>query len=183
MILFLHGAGESGDDLSKVKIHGIPKLIESGKDFPFILVSPQSPRGGWSSDSLNGLLDEVISKYKVDKERIYLTGLSMGGFGTWSLATAHPERFAAIAPICGGGNPARANRLKGLPIWAFHGAKDDVVPLSASESMIKALKDDRRESQIHRLSRSQTRLVDRDLQQPRVYKWFLDHSLANRQPK
>jgi predicted peptidase len=143
LLLFLHGAGESGDDLNKVKTHGPPKLIESGKDFPCIVVSPQSPgrRFGWNTDSLNALLDDVTAKYKVDKDRVYLTGLSMGGYGTWALAAEHPERFAALVPICGGGNPADAAKLKDLPIWVFHGGKDRVVPPKNSEGMVQALKD------------------------------------------
>jgi len=89
---------------------------------------------------LNGLLDEILASYKVDRDRVYLTGLSMGGFGTWALAAAHPERFAAIVPICGGGNPADAGRLKDLPIWVFHGAKDRAVPLERSEVMVNAIR-------------------------------------------
>src|SRR5689334_2673902 len=96
LMLFLHGAGESGHDLSKVKTHGPPKIVETKRDFPFILVSPQSPGRGWNPDVLNALLDDVLRKYQVDEDRVYLTGLSMGGFGTWDLAAAHPERFAAI---------------------------------------------------------------------------------------
>ncbi|MGA2064118.1 MAG: prolyl oligopeptidase family serine peptidase [Thermoguttaceae bacterium] len=141
LILFLHGAGESGDDLAKVKTHGPPKLIESKKrDFPCIVVSPQSSGRGWNVDTLTALLDDLAANYRVDKDRVYLTGLSMGGYGTWSLAAAHPQRFAAIVPICGGGNPADAARLKNLPIWVFHGAKDATVPPERSESMVKALK-------------------------------------------
>lgn len=142
LLLFLHGAGESGDELSKVKTHGPPKLIESGKDLPCIVVSPQNPgrRFGWNTDALNALLDDVTAKYKVDKDRVYLTGLSMGGYGTWALAAAHPERFAALVPICGGGNPDDAAKLKNLPIWVFHGAKDRVVPPKNSEGMVRALK-------------------------------------------
>jgi predicted peptidase len=140
LMLFLHGAGESGTNVAKVKIHGPPKIVESKPDFPFILVSPQSPGRGWNSDALNALLDDVIRKYRVDKHRIYLTGLSMGGYGTWSLAAAHPERFAAIVPICGGGNPADARRLAALPIWVFHGAKDPTVPVQRSREMVEAIK-------------------------------------------
>jgi predicted peptidase len=141
LVLFLHGAGESGDNLEKVKKHGPPKLIESGKSFPCIVVSPQSPGRGWNPVALNALLDDLQAKYKVDKDRIYLTGLSMGGFGTWALAEAHPERFAALVPICGGGKPADAAKLKDLPIWVFHGAKDRTVPPDRSEAMVKALKE------------------------------------------
>jgi predicted peptidase len=139
--LFLHGAGESGTDIEKVKATGLPKLLETKTDLPFVVISPQSARGGWNADSLNALLDDALAKYKVDPDCVYLTGLSMGGFGTWQLGTAHPERFAAIAPICGGGDPTRASRLKGVPIWAFHGANDNVVPIARTEAMIKALKD------------------------------------------
>lgn len=141
LVLFLHGAGESGQDLNKVKIHGPPKLVEAGKEFPFILVSPQAPRMGWDVQTLNALLDNMIANYKVDKDRIYVTGLSMGGFGTWALAAAYPDRFAALVPICGGGNTADAKKLNYLPIWVFHGAKDNVVPPSRSETMVNALKE------------------------------------------
>ncbi|HEV2948475.1 MAG TPA: PHB depolymerase family esterase [Gemmataceae bacterium] len=141
LVLFLHGAGESGQDLNKVKVHGPPKLVAAGKEFPFIVVSPQSPGRGWDAQTLNALLDDVVANYRVDKDRIYVTGLSMGGFGTWSLAAAYPERFAALAPICGGGNTADAKKLVHIPIWVFHGAKDNVVPPSRSESMVKALKE------------------------------------------
>jgi predicted peptidase len=140
LVLFLHGAGESGNDLNKVKVHGPPKLVAAGKQFPFILVSPQSPGFGWNVPALKALLDEVEKRYRVDPERIYVTGLSMGGFGTWALAAAYPEHFAAIVPICGGGDPRQAPRLKHLAVWVFHGAKDKVVPLKRSEEMVQALK-------------------------------------------
>ena len=140
LVLFLHGSGESGSDLAKVKTHGPPKLVETNGPFPFILVSPQSSGRGWNPDVLNALLDSVIKRYRVDKDRVYLTGLSMGGYGTWSLAAAHPEKFAALAPICGGGNPADAAKLARLPIWVFHGGKDTTVPLKRSEEMVEALK-------------------------------------------
>src|SRR5262249_51460380 len=120
---------------------GPPKLVAAGKDFPFILVAPQSARRGWDPATLNALLDDIVATYKVDKDRIYATGLSMGGFGTWALAAAYPERFAAIVPICGGGNREDAPKLKHLPIWVFHGAKDRTVPPSMSEEMVQALKE------------------------------------------
>jgi predicted peptidase len=141
LVLFLHGAGESGRDLNKVKIHGPPKLIEAGKKFPMIVVSPQSPRMGWDVPTLNALLDEIVATHKVDKDRVYVTGLSMGGFGTWALAAAYPDKFAAIMPVCGGGDPHDAVKLKHLGIWVFHGAKDNVVPPNRSENMVKALKE------------------------------------------
>lgn len=137
LLLFLHGAGERGDDLELVKKHGPPKQIAAGKDFPFIVVSPQCPRGRWwEPQELLALLDELGRKYKVDADRVYVTGLSMGGFGTWRLASVAPERFAAIAPICGGGEKSWARQIAQLPVWAFHGAKDTVVPLQRSQEMV-----------------------------------------------
>lgn len=139
MILFLHGAGETGEDLAKVKIHGPPKIIDAGKTLPFVVVSPQSPQRGWNVLALNALLDEVIKSHRIDADRVYLTGLSMGGRGTWDLAAAYPERFAAIVPICGSGNPGDGRKLKNIPAWVFHGAKDTGVPLELSENMVKAV--------------------------------------------
>ena len=140
LMLFLHGAGERGDDLELVKRHGPPKLVARGRDLPFIVVSPQcAPDAWWSNDILCALLDEIMARYGVDTDRVYVTGLSMGGYGTWELATACPERFAAIAPVCGGGHFIRAQRLKHVPAWVFHGAKDDVVPVEKSGEMVRAL--------------------------------------------
>jgi len=148
LILFLHGVGERGDDLALVKNHGIAKVVEEREDLPFICVSPQCPADTWWSDhieALDALLNEITSAYGVDTERICLTGLSMGGYGAWHLAVTYPDRFAAVVPICGGGFlfhgfPERVCTLKDVPVWAFHGAKDDVVPLRESEVLINELK-------------------------------------------
>ncbi len=143
MILFLHGAGERGDDLRKVKKHGPPKIVAKRKDFPFIVVSPQCPQDDWWPEKVEvliHLLDDIVARYDVDTDKIYLTGLSMGGYGTWALASAYPDRFAAIAPVCGGGSRYMARKLKDIPVWAFHGAKDKVVPLKESEEMVSAIK-------------------------------------------
>lgn len=143
LVIFLHGAGERGDDLALVKKHGPPKLIEEGQDFPAIVVSPQCKKNLWWHSQLlelSALIDSIEAKYHVDKSRIYLTGLSMGGFGTWALAARSPERFAALIPICGGGEPISTMALRKIPIWAFHGAKDAVVPLKRSEEMVDSLK-------------------------------------------
>ena len=149
LLLFLHGAGERGTDLDLVARHGPPKLVKDRPGFPFVVVSPQCPEGAtWEPEALDALLDHLLSRHAVDPKRVYLTGLSMGGYGTWAWAALRPQRFAAIAPICGGGEPiriwlasgARRDALARLPIWAFHGAKDPVVPLAESERMIDAYK-------------------------------------------
>jgi len=142
LMLFLHGAGERGYDLNKVKVHGPPKIVETRKDFPFIVLSPQCPENDWwtrKTDMLINLLDDIIAKYDVDTERVYLTGLSMGGYGSWALASEYPDRFAAVVPICGGGNRIMSIFLKDMPIWAFHGAKDSVVPVEESKDLVEAI--------------------------------------------
>ena len=140
VLFFLHGAGERGDDLNLVKKHGPPKIVDSKPDFPFVVVSPQSRRFGWQVDLLDALLDEVLANYNVDPDRVYLTGLSMGGFGTWAWAIERPDRFAALVPICGGGRPEDVAVLRHIPVWAFHGGKDPVVRLERGQAMVDALR-------------------------------------------
>jgi predicted peptidase len=146
VILFLHGSGESGTDGKKQATVGLGKAIQTQeKDFPFIVVFPQSEKRNWQADSEDGkralaILDEVTREYKTDPKRIYLTGLSMGGFGTWSLAAKVPQRWAAIVPICGRGDPKTAEAIKDLPCWCFHGDADTAVPVDGSRKMIEALK-------------------------------------------
>ena len=141
LVLFLHGAGERGRDLHRVEKHGPPKLAASGKVFPFLLVSPQCIKDrSWEPVDLTALLDHVVKSYSVDEDRIYVTGLSMGGFGTWRLAAYTPDRFAAIAPVCGGGEPFWAKLIKDIPTWAFHGALDTVVPPERSQQMVDEIK-------------------------------------------
>ncbi|MCX7874812.1 MAG: prolyl oligopeptidase family serine peptidase [Melioribacteraceae bacterium] len=141
LMLFLHGAGERGDNLELVKTHGPAKLVEQGKEFPFVIVSPQCPKDKrWEPTDLIALIDYIITNYKIDENRIYVTGLSMGGNGTWKLAAEIPNRLAAIIPICGWGDPFSAMMMGKLPVWVFHGAKDVVVPLSSSEVMVESIK-------------------------------------------
>jgi predicted peptidase len=141
LVLFLHGSGERGNNLEKVKTHGPPRLVEEGKEFPFILVSPQCQRNErWDIEQLSILLDEIENQLSIDKDRIYVTGLSMGGYGTWKMAQSFPDRFAAIIPICGGGDFSNACIIKHIPVWAFHGSEDKVVSVQESERMVDALK-------------------------------------------
>jgi predicted peptidase len=145
VILFLHGSVESGNDGKKQVTVGLGKAIADQKDFPFLVVFPQSEKRNWDANSEDGkravaILDEVCKEYKTDPNRIYLTGLSMGGFGTWSQAAKNPQRWAAIVPICGGGDPKTATTIKDLPCWCFHGAADKTVNVDRSRQMIEALK-------------------------------------------
>ena len=141
LMLFLHGAGERGTDLELVKKHGPPRLVAASHDFPFIIVSPQCPEDEyWSVPVLKALLDRVLKAYSVDRSRIYVTGLSMGGNAAWRLAMAHPKLFAAIAPICGWGNAKKASLITHVPVWAFHGRKDPIIALARGESVVQSLK-------------------------------------------
>ncbi len=143
LILFLHGADERGDDLELVKLHGIAKIVEQQADFPFVAVSPQCPAGTlwWDYHHiLKATLDQVVAQYAIDTRRIYLTGLSMGGYGAWSLAMTYPGQFAALAPICGGGMPKMVPVLKNVPVWAFHGEQDPAVKLQEGQRMVDALR-------------------------------------------
>lgn len=178
LILFLHGAGERGSDLEKVKKHGPPRIVEERKDFPFIVVSPQCPDDRWwpeENEMLINLLDDVVAKCNVDKERIYLTGLSMGGYGAWALASAYPERFAAITPICGGGRGFMADKLKDVPVWAFHGAKDNVVPLKESEEMVNAVKNRGGDAKLTVYPEAGHDSWTETYNNPQLYEWFLQH--------
>lgn len=178
MIFFLHGAGERGEDLDKVTVHGPPKLVKNGPNFPFIVLSPQCPEGRfWDNLTLITLLDDVVSKYRIDPNRIYLTGLSMGGYGTWSLATQYPERFAAIAPICGGGPLILSllNIPNTLPIWVFHGAKDSVVPISESQRMVDILKAKGLDVKFTVYPDADHDSWTKTYDNPELYQWFLSH--------
>lgn len=160
LVVFLHGAGERGAD-NRLQLRYLPELLASPEErerHPTYVLAPQCPAGTcWSALDLDGLkvsfpaepapaaraalaaLDTLLEELPVDRDRVYLTGISMGGYGTWDLAARFPERWAAAAPVCGGGLVETARRLKDLPLWAFHGGKDDVVPPEKSREMIAAL--------------------------------------------
>jgi predicted peptidase len=177
LIVFLHGAAERGADLRRVKRHGLPRLLDRRPEFPFVVVSPQCPRDAWwSLPVLTALLDDVCARHAVDPERIYLTGLSMGGFGTWAWAIAEPHRFAAIAPICGGGRPAQVCAIRHLPVWVFHGARDTVVPLQRSEEMVRALEACGGNIRFTVYPRAKHDSWTRTYANPELYDWFLQHT-------
>jgi len=144
MVFFLHGRGESHGPLSLVAKWGPPRFAAEGQSLPYVLVSPQCPsEDSWKTDTQQGrlveLLDHITESLSVDTDQICLTGLSMGGYGTWRLAADHPSRFKSVVPICGGGDPSDAEALKDLPIWVFHGDRDTAVPFEQSVEMVKAI--------------------------------------------
>jgi predicted peptidase len=161
IVIFLHGAGERGDDNTKPLHDGvIPWARELSRRRPSFVVVPQCPATSqwvdtpWTAGSyaftrvpiskplaaVVGLLAQLRREFHIDAHRVFLTGLSMGGFGTWDLLMRYPDTFAAAMPVCGGGDPTQAPRIKRVPVWAFHGSADDVVPVTGTRAMIKALR-------------------------------------------
>lgn len=160
LVIFLHGAGERGNDNEVQLVHGVKEFAkpEARQKYPCYLVAPQCPTGKqwvqvpWNAEKhdmppvpsqpallLTGLLDQLLETLPIDPDRVYITGLSMGGYGTWDLLSRQPERFAAAVPVCGGGDEKKAAKMKDVPIWAFHGAKDNAVPVSRSRNMVEAV--------------------------------------------
>ena len=143
MVVFLHGAGERGDDHELLFVHGPTKNIKAGREYPAIIIAPQCPSGEvWPhlTVELFEFIEYCVKEYGADPARISLTGISMGGFGTWDMGMSYPDYFSALAPICGGGHAFRASVLKGTPVWAFHGECDRVVSVSNSLEVCDALK-------------------------------------------
>jgi predicted peptidase len=141
LIIYLHGRSLRGDDLTELKRYGLPATVERRRDFPFVVVSPQLPSGSWPTKSLLALFDEVMAKYRVDPDRVYLTGVSLGAGAAWYVAAADPNRFAAFAPVCGAADSDLAPKLTKLKIWAFHGAKDEITPLKDIQPLIDAIQE------------------------------------------
>lgn len=184
LMIFLHGAGERGHDLQLVTRHGPPKIVGQRPDFPFIVASPQCPPGErWDTVALDAMLSDLLQSHAVDPKRVYLTGLSMGGFGTWAWASASPDRFAAIVPICGGGDPIPVwlsagparDALARLPIWAFHGAKDTVVTLAESERMIEAYRRIGNQPKLTVYPEAGHDSWTETYDNPALYEWLLSH--------
>ena len=182
LLLFLHGGGESGFDLAKVKRHGPPKLIEAGQKFPFIVVSPQNPGSAafWDEDALLRLLDHLQITLNVDSDRIYLTGLSRGGYGAWRLALENPHRFAAFIPISGAAPSPYAGWLKDLPTWVFHGALDPVIPVTESERMVAAIHAQGGNVKLTVYPDSNHDAWTATYDNPEIYRWLLQHRLSQR---
>ncbi len=178
LIVFLHGSGERGDNVDLVRVHGPWYFAEDNDDFPFIILAPQCKEGEtWEPVKLDLLLDDIIASYPVDTNRIYLTGLSRGGFATWDWVLYHPDRFAAIAPVCGASNyhVLNANKLKDIPVWVFHGAMDDIIPVSFSADLVKKLRSLGADVKFTVYPNAGHDSWTETYMNPELYKWFLNH--------
>ncbi len=181
LLLFLHGAGERGENFELARKHGMSKLAAAGQEFPFIIVAPQCPKNDcWWPHHLEALLDYIEENYRVDSDRIYITGLSMGGYATWILGTMIPNRLAAIAPICGWGNHLMAAAYGTLPIWAFHGDADtDVLP-QYSETMVNAVNEVGGNAMLTMYAGVGHNSWTQTYDNPALYEWLLNHRLSDR---
>jgi predicted peptidase len=141
LVIFLHGSGERGSELDLVRKNGLPFELDRRDDTPYIMIAPQCPANErWNVVVLEALLANLLRCYSIDEKRVVVTGLSLGGFGSWAWACEHPERFAGVIPVCGGIEPAKTSTLKGMPIWAFHGDQDKAVPLERGQLAAEAAK-------------------------------------------
>ena len=141
LLVFLHGRDQQGTDITRLKKHGPPHMVAKGEDLPFVMLAPQmiKPKHAPLQD-LTDLIDKIERTYRIDPSRIYLTGLSLGGSATWNLAAYTPERFAAIVPICGRGDPTTAATIARIPTWVFHGARDGIMKPELSWTMVNAIR-------------------------------------------
>lgn len=185
LVVWLHGGDQGGTDIEKVRSSGIPKLIEDGKQFPFLVFSPQNPSEEllYPIEKVESALEEVLSKYRIDRSRVYVVGFSRGGFGAWAMAEQFPETFAAVVPIAGGGNRHYLNRTnQKAAFWVFHGTNDDVIPLSDSIILyerLKALKRDARLTVLEGVDHSGVELAA--LSEPGLWEWLLKQHLGDAQ--
>ena len=182
LVIYLHGSSARGSNLASVKVSGLPRMAEDGNKFKFILIAPQCPSGMlWSSEDWAGaLLKEVSSRYRVDRSKIYLTGVSMGGGGTFDVAKRYPEVFAALAPLCAWASDThQICKLKNVPVWTFHGTDDRVVPISQTEEKVRALRNCGGEIKYTRLKGEGHGIhhVYDPGNEYRLLEWLLSHSL------
>jgi predicted peptidase len=176
LLMFLHGAGERGNDLKALTNTALPKHIEDGLDLPFVTVCPQCPENDWwDSKSLAALLEKATDEYHVDKSRVYLTGLSMGGRGTWELANRISGKLAAIAPICPPFFFVNPDNFRDLPIWCFHGVMDSVIPVSDSVRMVRMLRGAGCKVEFTAYANADHDSWTETYTNPRLYEWLLSH--------
>lgn len=177
ILFYLHGRSIMGNDLEKVKRYGVIYEIIRGLEIDFVVIAPQC-QSGWNTDRLNELLDHSLATYRIDSCKTYLTGMSMGGYGAWFWAGASPERFAAVAPVCGGGKTKDAPNMKDLPTWVFHGKKDRAVPISESQKMVDALEEAGNEQVDFTIYKEygHSELI-RVFRMEELYEWFLEYEI------
>lgn len=188
LVIYLHGGSHKGNDLNKLKEYGLPYLVDQGNDFDFIVVSPQCPDNKyWSSDNwFEPLYEKIIAKYRINPDKVYLTGISMGGYGTYIVAMDHPDKFAAIVPLCGGCNDSDTTRicnLKNIPIWAFHGTTDNLITITETERIVNTLDKCEGKIKFTKLEGEGHGIQYLYEKHPQIYEWMLKQSRSNNPQK
>ena len=190
LIVFLHGAGEVGRDVMEIASSSVCRYADgriAASDFPFVVATPVTPKHGWEPSQVVRLVDTVFNDARfgrrIDSSRVYLTGFSMGGFGTFRTACAFPDRFAAIVPLAGGGEPDDAAKLQTVPTWAFHGDADEAVPYSASKNMIDAMENlDHPNVKLTTLHGAGHGIPDAVYTRTDLYRWLLEQKKELNRP-
>ncbi|MBO0931680.1 carboxylesterase family protein [Fibrella aquatilis] len=175
LVIYLHGGSQKGTDLAKLSLYGPPKQVSQGHDFPFVMAAPQCPEGKfWSTDNwFDSLFTELTTRYRIDKKRVYLTGISMGGYGTWQTAVAHPHTFAAIMPLCGGcDDSTQICSIRNIPVWTFHGTADDLIPIDETARLVKRLERCHGKVQFTKLP-NEGHGIQYLYENPKLYQWLL----------
>lgn len=180
LLIYLHGGSQKGNDLNKLKTYGLPYLIDKGQNFDFIIASPQCPENRyWSTENwFDSLYSDLTMRYRIDTDRVYCTGISMGGYGAYIVAMDFPDKFAAIVPLCGGINDSDTSRvcnLRNIPIWTFHGTADDKILISETERIVSGLKKCKGEIKFTKLQNEGHGIEYLYETKPQIYKWLLKH--------
>jgi predicted peptidase len=177
ILVFLHGRSLSGTDLNRVKRYGVLYAMDKGKEIPGIIVAPQTNRG-WDPDHVIEIIDYVLEKYNADPSRVYVCGMSMGGYGTMDVAGKYPDRIAAAVAICGGGTLSYAENLTRVPLWIQHGSADRAVPASESKKIYNAIKkaDQKSDATLTIIPGGTHGSVERLFHQEKIYEWMFSYA-------
>ena len=181
VIIFLHGASLCGTNLQRVRRYGLLEAIEKGRYYPAFVIAPQNPGGSWKPSQIAKILDWVEANYEVDETRVYVIGMSLGGYGTLDFAGTYPERVAAAMALCGGSTLKDYTNLGKIPLWIMHGTADRAVPISESKKVVKEMVESGNDKLLRYdwLQGASHGALARILYLKQTYDWLFSHSLLD----